>query len=198
MRIRAAGVEDDPGIARVMVDTWPSHRGQVPEELWAKIRQKWTCDDEACEWAGILCEVANGDLPGECVFVALEEDGEIVGHVWGGPSDEEGTQNTGQIWSLYVRESHQRPGIGRRLVQAVAAHLAAIGMNSLLIGCLAAGAPARRFYEALGDAWLGSENSMKRARCFPWSPTAGRIREHSGRWAAPSRTKGSGRPVRVA
>jgi GNAT superfamily N-acetyltransferase len=155
MLIRVARVEDAPGIARVMVDTWLSHRGQVPEEVWTKTRQNWSYDDETCKWTGILQEIANGDTPGECVYVALDEAGEIVGHARGGPSDEEGTQNTGEIWSLYVRESHQRRGIGSRLVQAVAAHLAEMGMNSLLIGCLAAGAPARRFYEALGGRVVG-------------------------------------------
>jgi len=35
-------------------------------------------------------------------------------------------------------------------VEAVAAHLAQLGMTALHIGCLAANAPARRFYESLG------------------------------------------------
>jgi ribosomal protein S18 acetylase RimI-like enzyme len=45
---------------------------------------------------------------------------------------------------------HQGQGLGRRLVQAVAADLAQKGMTTLQIGCLAANAPARRFYEAIG------------------------------------------------
>jgi ribosomal protein S18 acetylase RimI-like enzyme len=56
---------------------------------------------------------------------------------------------------LYVRERHQRRGLGRRLVQAVAAHLAQTGRHTLVIGCLAANAPARRFYEALGGRLVG-------------------------------------------
>jgi len=50
----------------------------------------------------------------------------------------------------YVRASHQGHGLGRRLVQAVAAQLASLGMSALQIGCLAANVPARRFYESLG------------------------------------------------
>lgn len=155
MVIRVARVEDAPGIARVMVDTWPSHRGQMPDEVWTRIRQKWTYDDEACKWDGILREIAGGELSGECVYVAQDNVGGIVGHVRGGPSDEEGAENAGEIWSLYVRKSHQGRGIGRRLVQAVAAHLAENGLHALRIGCLAAGAPARRFYEALGGRVVG-------------------------------------------
>ena len=46
-------------------------------------------------------------------------------------------------------------GLGRRLVQAVAAHLAQHGMTALQIGCLAANAPARGFYEAIGGRLIG-------------------------------------------
>ncbi len=40
-------------------------------------------------------------------------------------------------------------------MQAVAADLAQQGMTALQIGCLAANAPARRFYEALGGRLVG-------------------------------------------
>ena len=40
--------------------------------------------------------------------------------------------------------------MGRRLAREVAADMAQHGMKALRIGCLAANAPARRFYEALG------------------------------------------------
>jgi hypothetical protein len=40
-------------------------------------------------------------------------------------------------------------------VQAVAAHLARQGKLALHIGCLAANAPGRRFYEALGGRVVG-------------------------------------------
>lgn len=54
------------------------------------------------------------------------------------------------IYTLYVRESHQRRGLGRRHVQAVASRLAEMGMTALVLHCWAANAPARCFYEALG------------------------------------------------
>jgi ribosomal protein S18 acetylase RimI-like enzyme len=189
MVIRVARAEDARALARVMVDTWPVHQGQMPEEVWTKQRQRWTYD-EARKWAQILREIADGTSPRECIYAAEDEGGEIVGLARGGPSYlnenlilagtlpgeivglarddpsyEEATEHTGEIYALYVRESHQRRGLGRRLVQAVAAHLAELGMTSLLIGCLAAGIPARRFYEALGGQVVGEreydENGVK-------------------------------------
>jgi hypothetical protein len=43
-------------------------------------------------------------------------------------------------------------------VQAVAAHLAQIGMPSLIIGCLAVNTRARCFYEALGGRVVGERH----------------------------------------
>jgi ribosomal protein S18 acetylase RimI-like enzyme len=67
----------------------------------------------------------------------------------------EAAAHVGEIVSIYVRTGYQRQGIGRRLVQAVAAHLAQHGMTTLQIGTLRANTPARRFYESLGGCVIG-------------------------------------------
>ena len=101
-----------------------------------------------------LHELAAGTGPHECIYVAVDEDGELIGLAMGGPAADELPQ-TGAVYALYVRLSHQGRGVGRRLVRAVAADLAQHGMTALQIGCLAANAPARRFYEALGGRLVG-------------------------------------------
>jgi ribosomal protein S18 acetylase RimI-like enzyme len=150
MTIRPAQIEDAPGMARVMVDTFLlAHRGQIPEAAWEKRRQEWTYEVSENGWARLLREMTEGALPGECLYVAVDAAGTVVGLAGGEPAgDAAGT--TGQIGGLYVLPSHQGRGLGRRLVQAVAAHLARAGMTALQIGCLAANGPARGFYEALG------------------------------------------------
>lgn len=57
---------------------------------------------------------------------------------------------TGVVYGLYISPRYQGQGLGRRLVQTVAADLAQKGMTALQIGCLAANTPARGFYEAIG------------------------------------------------
>jgi ribosomal protein S18 acetylase RimI-like enzyme len=155
MVVRVARVEDAPGMARVMVDTFLSaHRGQMPEEAWRKRREEWTYEVSENSWARKLREIED-DRPQECIYVALDDAGDVAGLAVGGPPRADGPEDTGEIHMLYVRESHQRRGLGRLLVQAVAAHLAQMGRHQLLIGCLAANAPARRFYEALGGRLVG-------------------------------------------
>ena len=156
MIIRAAHEADAPEMGRVMVETFlAAHRDQMPAEAWAKRAAEWTPEVSAQAWASTLREIAEGKAPGECVYVAVDEAGEIAGIAMGGPANADELPHTGAVYALYVGMSHQGRGVGRRLVQAVAADLAQHGMAALQIDCLAANAPARRFYEAIGGRLVG-------------------------------------------
>ena len=156
MIIRAAHEADAPAMGRVMVDTFlVAHRDQMPAEAWAKRAEEWTPEVSAQGWARTLREIAAGELAHECIYVAVEEGGEVIGLAMGGPAEAGDLPQTGAVYALYVHVSHQGCGIGRRLVQAVAAYLAQQGMTALQIGCLAANAPALRFYEAIGGRLAG-------------------------------------------
>ena len=155
MIIRAAHEADAPGMGQVMVETYlAAHRDHMPAEAWAKRAEEWTPEVSAQGWARTLRDIAAGEGQHECIYVAEDEDGELVGLAMGGPAADELPQ-TGAVYALYVRMSHQGRGVGRRLVQAVAADLAQQGMTALQIGCLAANTPARRFYEAIGGRLVG-------------------------------------------
>jgi ribosomal protein S18 acetylase RimI-like enzyme len=149
MLIRIAREGDAAAMGRVMVDTYlAAHRGQMPPEVWAKRAREWTYEVSAQGWASTLAEIAAG--ANDCIYVAEDADGEIVGLIMGGCAQSDVLPQSGEVYALYIQASQQGRGLGRRLVQAAAAHLAQLGMAALRIGCLAANAPARGFYEALG------------------------------------------------
>jgi ribosomal protein S18 acetylase RimI-like enzyme len=149
MMIRAAREADAPVMGHIMVDTWlVAHRDQIPAEVWAKRAEEWAPEVSADGWARTLHEIATDERSQDCIYVALDEGGELVGLAMGGPADAEA--QTGAVYALYISTRHQGQRLGRRLVQAVAADLAQKGMTALQIGCLAANAPARGFYEAIG------------------------------------------------
>jgi ribosomal protein S18 acetylase RimI-like enzyme len=151
MIIRAAREADAPAMGQVMVATYlAAHRDQMPDAAWTKRAEEWTPEISADGWARTLREIATDERPQDCIYVALDEGGEIVGLAMGGPADAEALPQTGAVYALYISTRHQGQGLGRRLVQAVAADLAQKGMTALRIGCLAANAPARGFYEAIG------------------------------------------------
>jgi len=132
-----------------------AHRDHMPDEAWAKRAAEWTPEVSAQGWAGTLREITAGTGLHECIYVAVEEGGELIGLAMGGPANADELPQTGAVYALYVRMSHQGRGLGRRLAQAVAADLAQHGMTALQIGCLAANASARRFYEAIGGRLVG-------------------------------------------
>jgi ribosomal protein S18 acetylase RimI-like enzyme len=98
-------------------------------------------------------EIAGDASTKECIYVACDDAGEVIGVAMGQPA--EGFADTGEVNCLYVRVDRHGRGVGRRLVQAVAAYMLQHGLTALRIGVLAANAPARGFYEALGGRVVG-------------------------------------------
>ena len=144
--IRAAGCADAAAIARVSVDTWHStYTGLVPASVLARMNYA----DRERTWAAKLCAPA----PALFAYVATAPDGSVVGFASGGPEREADPIYTGELYALYIQTHHQRSGLGRRLVAAVAARLLTDGHRALLIWVLATN-PARRFYERLGGVYL--------------------------------------------
>lgn len=157
VRIREARVADAAPLAQVLVHTFlVAHHGQVPEELWQWRKREWTPQFVAGVWERTLREIADATRPREGAFVAEAETrgeaapGEIVGIARGEPAAMNSGRVIGEITALYVHPDYQGSGVGRGLLQAVAAHLSARGMTQLQIGTLITNAPARRFYERMG------------------------------------------------
>ena len=90
------------------------------------------------------------------MYVAATEEDDIVGLALGYPSELTMLGNASQVGAIYIRQGWQRRGLGRRLIQAVAAHQAALGRRALVISVLKTNEPARRFYEALGGRVVGT------------------------------------------
>ena len=143
MTIREAAPQDAFGIARVHVGSWrTTYPGIMPQEHLdalsvADRERKWT-------------ETLRADGPDRTlVYVAETDSGEIVGFVAGGAERAGDPELHGEISALYLLQSQQGQGLGRRLVQTLARRLAQEGHGTLLIWVNAHN-PARRFYEALG------------------------------------------------
>lgn len=172
--IRPARVADAMAMAHVMVDTYlTAHRGQMPEAAWEKRQAEWTYDESARSWRGSLQGMADGEDLHECIYVAEVEDVDraypqlagkldaalkVVGLVTAHPATEELLPNAAEIGAIYVVESYHGLGIGRKLMQAAASHMQALGYGALLVGALAANAPARSFYEVMGGVPVGERS----------------------------------------
>jgi ribosomal protein S18 acetylase RimI-like enzyme len=156
--IRPARTEDTPGMAR-LVDTYRvAHRGQVPDHVLDAVPLDQAYAESERNWRRTVAEIAATRHPREQVFVAVERlpdspHPRVVGAGMGGPrggSEEALEPYAGEVYTLYVATTHQRRGIGRRLLCAIVRHLVDAGMPSVVVGSLTANAPARRFYDAMG------------------------------------------------
>ena len=173
--IRRGRPADAAGIARVHVDSWrTSYQGIVPADFLAGL----SYERRQRRWDETLTRTDRGEV----VYVAEDESGQIVGFASGGPERSGDPVYRGEVYAIYLLAGQQRRGLGRRLMGAVAADLAAAGIHSLLLGVLAENAPARRFYAALGGVplreqtfELGGVPVVEVA--YGWADTAGLISE---------------------
>jgi ribosomal protein S18 acetylase RimI-like enzyme len=153
VEIRVAAPEDAGQIARILVDSWRiAYRHIFPaafleglsyEERAGRLRQRLV--QPAAEVFTLLAET---------------EPGEAVGVVSGGPERDGIPGYAGEIYALYVAPGHYRRGIGRQLIAAGAASLAAQGCRALLLWVLEDNQRARAFYEALGGQMLSRKSDV--------------------------------------
>lgn len=127
--------------AALHVTCWKeAYRGLVPD----RILDAATVETRLSLWQGVLAEP-------ERIVCGAWDGKSAVGFIMAGSQLERLFDGVdGHVPALYIRRSHARQGIGRRLMGKAASQWLARGGKSLALGVLAGNAPARAFYEALG------------------------------------------------
>jgi ribosomal protein S18 acetylase RimI-like enzyme len=146
VKIRPATPKDSHPIARVHIDSWrATYPGIVPDAVLARLnygdRERW--------WYNVLTAQAQDSI----VFVAEDDKHQIWGFATGGVQRDESLDYAGELYAIYLDGSIQGQGVGRRLVNNVAAALVDRNYQSMLVWVLADN-PARGFYEALGGTYV--------------------------------------------
>lgn len=146
MNIRNAVLLDVNGIAKVHVDCWKStYANIVPNEYISKL----TYEKRAKLWEQVI---PNGN-----VFVAEDENGQIVGFADGGKERTgDYKEYPGEMYSIYILKSYQNRGIGKRLMKAVVNELLKQDINSMLVWVLKDN-NSRNFYEQMGGKVVDSK-----------------------------------------
>ena len=149
--IRRARLSDAGAIGAVHVAAWRSaYPGILPDEYLARLsapRQAAYYDSAVRSGVGVHVASASGADLGMLGGAAR-----VVGFVTGSPArDGRWTEQLaeGEIETLYVLDDWRERGVGRRLMRAAAANLAACGCRSAFVWVLRAN-PSRWFYERLG------------------------------------------------
>ena len=146
--VRLAVPEDGPGVARVQVEGWQQHyRGLIPDAYLDGLDREMY----ALRWRERISQPEHGGSTFTMVASAAGDPaGEVIGFAFGCRERECGDPLLGEVAAIYVLDSHQGSGTGRKLMVALADRLANLGCRRLLIWVLAENHSARRFYEAMG------------------------------------------------
>jgi ribosomal protein S18 acetylase RimI-like enzyme len=147
MIIRKARLSDAQGIAKVHVDCWrTTYKNIIPSEFLEKL----SYDQRTELW------VKNISNEKSYVFVAENNEGQIIGFADGGKRETNLAENSGDLTSIYVLQEYQGLGIGKKLVQQLFTKFNELGYKTIFVEVLEDN-QSRFFYESLGAEWLKSE-----------------------------------------
>lgn len=139
MNIRKAVLSDAKGIAQVHVNSWrTTYVNIVGEEYlnqlsYEKREEMWV-----------------RSIPNGGVYVAVDEEGTIVGFSSGGKERTgEYSNYAGELYAIYILKEYQGNGLGKALVKPIVKELQDQQIDSMVV-CVLEENDSRLFYEALG------------------------------------------------
>ncbi|UPY35779.1 GNAT family N-acetyltransferase [Sediminicoccus sp. KRV36] len=169
--IRRARPSDADAMARVHLATWRStYAGVLPEAYLTSL----SAHQESLGYERGILERRGGHAG----FVAIADGqempgGGIIGFITGGMSRRQAIAE-GEVETLYLLDDFRDRGIGRRLMRAMASHLASLGAESAFAWVLQDN-PARWFYERLGAKLAAREDMVFAGQkttqlAYAWEP----------------------------
>ncbi len=172
--VRRARPSDAIAIGAVHVAAWRStYPGILPDDFLARLsvpRQAAHYDAAIRSSAGVFVAAASG------VDVPPGSGSRVVGFATAGRARGEFSRRLaeGEVETLYVLDDWRDRGIGRKLMRAVAAHLAETGCKSCFVWVLREN-PSRWFYQRLGgkpvaEAMIQFAGQKVPQTAFVWDP----------------------------
>jgi GNAT superfamily N-acetyltransferase len=140
MKIRKASAGDGHRIANVHVSSWKTtYAGIISDDYLHSLDT-----EKRTEFWEKIIEEENS-----MVYVAESEAGDIVGFASGGREQTDDPTYMAEIYAIYILESYQRKGLGKKLMKPIIEGLIIKGFPNLVIWALEENT-CRRFYESLG------------------------------------------------
>ncbi|MGG1634473.1 N-acetyltransferase family protein [Paenibacillus sp. NRS-1760] len=140
MYIRKACLEDAESIAKVHVDSWKStYKNIVSDEFLKNL----SYDQRKNLWNRNISDKEN------YTFVAVNNEGEVVGFADCGKRESNNIDNSGDLKSIYLLEEYQGKGVGKQLFKQLFLQFEELGYNRVFVEVLEDN-KTRYFYEYYG------------------------------------------------
>jgi RimJ/RimL family protein N-acetyltransferase len=151
---RDATPRDARAIAEVHVASWRwAYRDDLPDEFLEGL----SVEDREREWHEWLAP----DQPGAGTLVAEERD-RIVGFCGFSPSrDDDATERTAEVLTIYLLPEVAGRGIGRHLFASAVDRLRSLGYDRATLWVMASNDRSRSFYERAGWSWDGTTSEHR-------------------------------------
>jgi L-amino acid N-acyltransferase YncA len=144
--VRKAKLGDEGGIAQVHVDSWRTTYNGIIND---KILNNLSVERRETHWR-------NAIEKNELLYVAINEEGRIIGFSSAGKSRSSEYQYDGELYAIYILEDYQKRGIGKQLISSVAKELREDGYQSIIVWVLSEN-PSKTAYEKLGASPFDSK-----------------------------------------
>ena len=143
--IRKKEQNDCKSIAHVVTISWnETYKKIVPESF---LKNMYINEDERARNSfNLFNEQENHEF-------VLEVDGEVVGFINVGESEDNNFPDYGEICALYIISKYKGYGFGKKLFNAGIEELKKMGFNKMIIGCLD-GNNANEFYKHIGGKFV--------------------------------------------
>lgn len=140
MQIRSANLDDAQGIAKVHVDSWrKTYRGIIPDDFLNNL----SYEQRTQLWKkNILRE-------DDYVFIAENSEGQIIGFADAWKREDNLTEKSGNLTSIYFLEKYQGNGIGKMLLKELFNHFKQMDYEKIFVEVLEEN-KTRFFYEYYG------------------------------------------------
>jgi GNAT superfamily N-acetyltransferase len=147
--IREATAGDAHAIAKVHVASWQtSYADILPPDVLAGL----SVESRAAMWEEGLSQNKGINF----LYVAEDSSGEVIGFAGGGRARDDIKGYAGELRVIYILESFQGIGIGRRLFEIAIGRLIEDGISSMLVWVFK-NSPYRGFYERFGGELIGEK-----------------------------------------
>ena len=139
--IRKANITDVKSIAKINLDTWKTTYSNIISHDYLN-----TLSYKKSEvvWEEIL----NNIIKTSCLYVAQEQNSNIVGFAWAGLERCSETKGVGELHAIYVLKRYQRKGIGKALFSSIIENYYSKNIKSIIVWILKKN-KYRSFYESL-------------------------------------------------